>query len=216
MGNNLENFIKLTDDILFKETFGNVENIKYLEDFIESYLKLKKGSLKNKLKVSYESQIPKGFYNQKEMRADLMVVVDNDFIINLEMFTTFNDKSYLKSKEYIMRIHTVQLHSAEEYQNVKKIEQLNIMEEVKTKKYKMKESLVSEEVLILDKLKTVYYRLDLLPKNAYNIDRFTKWLYFIAADTKEKRDEVARGDKILMDLNKWLEEYQNDESLRRN
>ena len=58
-------------------------------------------------------------------------------------------------------------------------------------------------------------RLDLIDKKSYNLsDRFRKQLKFLSALVYEERESIAKGDEILMDLNSWLEEYRNDESLR--
>ncbi len=45
-------FIPLTNDLLFKETFGKVENIRYLEDLLECCFDYEQGSLKDKVKAS--------------------------------------------------------------------------------------------------------------------------------------------------------------------
>lgn len=47
-----KNFISLTDDLLFKEVFGDSRNRIYLEDFLELYFNFKSGYLHNKLKIS--------------------------------------------------------------------------------------------------------------------------------------------------------------------
>lgn len=58
-------------------------------------------------------------------------------------------------------------------------------------------------------------RLDLDDKKYYNLsDRFRRQLEFLGAKSYEERENIAKGDEILMDLNAWLEEYRNDESLR--
>ena len=44
-----KNFIPLTDDILFKETFGREKNIYFLERLLEQYYGLKIGTLKGKI-----------------------------------------------------------------------------------------------------------------------------------------------------------------------
>ena len=116
-------------------------NIRYLEDFIESYLELKQGSLNKKLQVSYESSIPNSTYKEKANRCDLIVLVDNKFIINLEMYKIFNDEAFKKSRLYLMKIASLQLQVGKKYKSLIRVEQLNIIEKLSTKKYKVKRKL---------------------------------------------------------------------------
>ena len=50
-------FIPLTDDVLFKETFGRIQNILLIERFLEQYFHLPKGSLRKKVIVKMESTL---------------------------------------------------------------------------------------------------------------------------------------------------------------
>ena len=211
---NLEyEFIKLTNDKLFKETFGNKNNIKYLEDFIESYLELKQGSLNKKLQVSYESSIPNNTYKEKANRCDLVVSVDNKLIINLEMYKIFNDEAFKKSRLYLMKIASLQSQVGNKYKSLIRVEQLNIIEKLSTKEYKIKRQLKNTKYIGYDDIKMKFYTLDFLNNKEYNESRFTKWLRFINANTEEERENISKGDKILMNLNKWLKDYTNDKSL---
>ncbi len=211
---NLEyEFIKLTNDKLFKETFGNKNNIKYLEDFIESYLELKQGSLNKKLQVSYESSIPNSNYKEKANRCDLIVLVDNKLIINLEMYKVLNDEAFKKSRFYLMKIVSLQLQVGKKYKSLIKVEQLNIIEKLSTKEYKIKRQLKNTKYIGYDDIKMKFYTLDFLNNKEYNESRFTKWLRFINANTEEERENISKGDKILMNLNKWLKDYTSDKSL---
>lgn len=54
--NEEKEFVMLTDDVLFKATFGYPKNISFLEDLLESYYGYEKGMLKGKLKVEYEQE----------------------------------------------------------------------------------------------------------------------------------------------------------------
>ena len=211
---NLEyKFIKLTNDKLFKETFGNKKNIKYLEDFIESYLELKQDSLNKKLQVSYESSIPNSTYKEKANRCDLIVLVDNKLIINLEMYKIFNDEAFKKSRLYLMKIASLQLQVGKKYKSLIRVEQLNIIEKLSTKKYKVKRKLKYCINIGNDDIKMNFYTLDFLGNKEYNESRFTKWLRFINANTEKERENISKGDKILMNLNKWLEDYTSDKIL---
>ena len=64
-----DDFIPLTDDILFKHIFGSSKNTKFIEDFLECYFNYPKGYLKNKVKVNSEALIDKLNYYDKNMRV---------------------------------------------------------------------------------------------------------------------------------------------------
>lgn len=211
-----DNFNSLTNDLLFKEALGNPHNRIALEHFLEDYFNYPVGSLKNKLAVNYESHLDKTRFNDKAFRGDLSVIVDNNLFVNLEMYSTFTMDSLRKSKSYIMRIYSTQLNRGENYNQIKKVTQINFVDNVKIK---INEEIITKHYFINKELSDDFemdiVRLDLDDKKYYNLsDRFRKQLEFLGAKSYEERENIAKGDEILMNLNAWLEEYRNDESLR--
>lgn len=211
-----DNFNSLTNDLLFKEALGNPHNRIALEHFLEDYFNYPVGSLKNKLAVNYESHLDKTRFNDKAFRGDLIVIVDNNLFVNLEMYSTFTMDSLRKSKSYIMRIYSTQLNRGENYNQIKKVTQINFVDNVKIK---INEEIITKHYFINKELSDDFemdiVRLDLDDKKYYNLsDRFRKQLEFLGAKSYEERENIAKGDEILMNLNAWLEEYRNDESLR--
>lgn len=210
------NFDSLTNDLLFKETLGNPHNIKALEHLLEAYFDYPDGFLNDKLAVNYESILEKTRLNDKSIRGDLTVIIDNNLFVNLEMYSEFTKDSLRKSKTYIMRIYSTQLNRGDNYNQIKKVTQINFIDKTKIQ---INEEVISKHYLINERLSDDFeldiVRLDLIPKKGYNLsDRFRKQLEFLSAKTYEERENIAKGDEILMDLNAWLEEYKNDESLR--
>lgn len=210
------NLDSLTNDLLFKETFGHPYNIKALEYLLEAYFDYPDGFLKSKLAVNYESILEKTRLNDKSIRSDLIVIVDNNLFMNLEMYSEFTKASLQKSKTYIMRIYSTQLNKGDNYNQIKKVTQINFVDNVKIK---IDEEALSEYYLINKELSDDFEldiaRLDLIDKKGYNLsNRFRKQLKFLSAKSYEERKIIAEGDEILMDLNAWLEEYKNDEGLR--
>lgn len=204
-------FIGLTDDLLFKEAFGSLENRRILEDLLESYYGLSSGYLKGKLEVEYEKLLPKANYSLKGMRGDLLVKFD-DIIVNIEMYKVFNKESFLKSRSYIMRIYSSELKRGKKYYEVSKVTQINFVDEVnikisndiKSTIYFGAEELssdISMDIVRLDKAKELVYNED---------DRFIKYLKFIGAKSKEERENIAKGDELLMEMDNWLDFYTND------
>lgn len=116
-----ESFDTLTNDLLFKETYGNPHNIRALEYLLESYFDYPKDFLKDKLAVNYESVLEKTRLNDKSIRSDLTIIVNNNLFVNLEMYSEFTKDSLKKSKTYIMRIYSTQLNRGENYNQIKKV-----------------------------------------------------------------------------------------------
>jgi len=201
-------FICLTDDLLFKETFGRRENRKFLEDLLECYHNYDKGYLKNKLDVRYESILEKEDYFNKSVRSDLLVKYDNT-ITDLEMYKLYNEESKIKSDYYIMRIYTSKLEIGDSYKTLTKTTQINFISEDKIgisediKYTKEINKNVSQDYILLDNIKNKPYNED---------ERFMRYLKFIGANSYEERKKCAKGDEMLMELNDWLDAYCNDEA----
>jgi len=210
-------FVALTNDILFKDTFGLPSNIQFLEYLLEAYYNYPVGYLKGKLEVFYESTLEKTKYDDKGFRSDLKVIIDQHIICNIEMFSSFQVDSLTKSKQYTMRIYSTQLYVGDDCANIKKVTQINFIdhpsndvkvmidEEVKRTLY-LGDEKTSEDISI------DLVRLDLARNVEYNeSDRFMRLLKFLGAETKEQRDTYAKGDEVLMGMNKWIDEYMSDD-----
>ncbi len=76
-------FKPLTDDSLFKETFGREKNILFLERFLEIFFGLPKGSLRGKITVKMETTLEKTKDRDTNCRGDILIYMD-DKIINLD------------------------------------------------------------------------------------------------------------------------------------
>ena len=69
---------------------------------------------------------------------------------------------------------------------------------------------------LADKFIIKYYRLDKANEAEYNKDnREVRWLKFIGAESAKERKQIAEGDEIMMELDKWAEEYVNDEKTKK-
>ena len=210
------NFDCLTNDLLFKEAYSNPHNRRALEYLLEAYFNFPDGYLKDKLAVSYESILDKNRLKDKSVRSDLVVIIDNTIFVNLEMYSVFTKNSLKKSKYYIMRIYSSQLNRGDNYNKIKKVTQINFVDNVKIK---IDEEVITEHYLINKELSDDFEldiaRLDLIDKKGYNLsEKFKRQLKFLSAKSYEEREIIAKGDEILMDLNAWLEEYKSDEGLR--
>jgi len=206
-------FIPLTNDLLFKETFGKVENIKYLEDLLESCFNYEQGSLKGKVKVSYEATLDKLRYHDKAERCDLVATINDELLVNLEMYSIFNEEASNKSLSYVMRIVATSLNRGDNYSKLKQVIQINFAENIKvetqgeivnTYNFGFNDDKVKGIIIPIDKAKEISYT---------NNDRFIRRMQFLSAKSAEERAKLTEGDELLKSLNEWLEEYSNDETL---
>ena len=210
-------FIPLTDDVLFKETFGRIQNILLIERFLEQYFHLPKGSLRGKVIVKMESTLEKGKYKDKNSRGDILLYLD-DKIINLEVYRVFNKDSLDKSVFYSNRISGTSLEVGAEYSELKPFISINIVEKVEG--LELSDELISnyryqnEDGELTEKMEIVIIRLDMLKDEDYNVgeDEFKTTLRFIGAQTQEKRDYYAEeGGEYLMSVNYFLNGFMDDE-----
>ena len=212
-------FISLSDDLLFKETFSHPSNRKFLIYFLSCFTDFSFEFLSNvDIKVKYESIFTKTKIDDKSYRGDVIITFSN-YIINLECYSRFNEASFNKSSSYVMRIFSTQLDVGNNnYDILESIIQLNFVDNV-TKEFpnelNFNYGIVNlediEDKRLADKFVMKYFRLDKARRAPYNkSDKTLLWLKFIGAKSAKEREEIAKGDELLMELNNWIDEYVND------
>lgn len=197
-------FISLTEDSLFKVTFGMKRNHKFLEALLESYFGFNDGYLSNKLTTNYELTLDKDKYLDKSVRTDLTVYFDN-MVVNIEMYKVFDEEARSKSNYYVMKINTNQIQVGNKYESYKQITQINF---IKEDKIGIEEKIYSN--INIGKSKTLIHNILLDNKEQYlytKSERFYKFLRIFSAASYEEREEIAKGDEILMELNSWVFDY---------
>ncbi len=163
--------ISLMDDGLFKFIFGTNKNIRFLEDFLESYFNYPQGYLKNKIKVKYEVALPKDNYKQKNIMGDV-VVESTTFVINIEVYQYLNRISLDKSDVYIMRLYLSQYSIGSEYGKGKPVIQINIFKKI-SDEFKGK---IEDKSSITGNFKIIYIKLDKIEEMKYTNVRYKMWL----------------------------------------
>ena len=199
-------FVKLTNDKLFKVTFGRSDNRRFLEDLLESYYGYSKGYLKDKLEASYEVMIDKPTFKEKDSRNDIVVKFNNTYI-NIEMYKVFNDLAYEKSGFYIMRICTNKILIGDSYEKLEKVTQINFIEH---DKINISEDLRSSKTL-MPNVEMNFIKLDKVPRETSNEDRFYKYLRMFNAESFEEMRKIAEGDEVLMEIADWIKAYQGND-----
>ena len=209
----------LYGDLLFKEALTHHDNRKVLIDFLSTMTEFFKDYLESvKLKVSYESPLNKTKAKDKNLRSDIIIKFDN-YIINLESYSYFDELSLAKSLSYIFRIYSTSLDRGNTYEKQESIIQINIVDNVRINispkmlnTYAIINTEDLNEKLLSDKVIIKIYRLDKVQDKNYNVsEKELKWLKFMQAKNYQERLEVAKGSDILMEFNDWLEDYLNDE-----
>ena len=208
-------FLPLYQDKIFIDIFGNNDNIKFSEYFLECFFGLEEGTLKDKVKVGFEVTLTRE-KNHKTSRCDLIFIC-NDEIINVECYSSFTYASLVKSSRYFTRLNEeVLLKSKKEYN---KMTQINIIKKVNLK---MPKSLIDEQIktpmqkvfrisnIRLDQIKNFDYTNS--NKRSEDLLLFFK---FINAESYEERKNIAKERKILMKLNKTINEYMKGTTIRR-
>ena len=204
-------------DLTFKESFADIHNRRQLENLLETFLKLPKGSLKDKLNVSYESQIKKTNINEKSSRTDIVVEFD-DTIVDLEAYVYLDEESVRKSTYYVMKLSVSKIVKGMAYENDKKIIQFNFVDNIHTNigpniinSFHLTHDEYPEIKIEKDRLDINYVRIDKVRELGYNEDELIKWLRFIAARNFQEREKVAEGDGLFMEFNEWIDTYVNDD-----
>ena len=209
-------FKPLTDDSLFKETFGREKNILFLERFLEIFFGLPKGSLRGKITVKMETTLEKTKDGDKNCRGDILIYMD-DKIINLELYSTFDDEALSKVIFYGERISGSLLDVGEKYKKAKKFISINIIDNVKVKVHKEWQSKYRFRYLeheLTDKMEIQFLRLDKVRHIPYTVgeSELVTLLRFIGAETKEERERYAKeGGEYLMSVNYFLNGFMDDE-----
>ncbi len=213
-------FVSLSDDLLFKETFGHPNNRKYLIYFLASITDFSIDYLNTvKMQIKYESILSKTKLNDKIMRGDIIITFKH-YIINLECYSKFNEAAFNKSASYIMRIFSTQMDSGyNNYERLENIIQINIVDNVALsfpEELQFSYGLVNlkdgKDVRLKDKFSIKCFRLDKARELKYNEnDKALLWLKFIGAKSQEERNKIAEGDELIMELNDWIDKYINNE-----
>ena len=211
-------FVPLTNDILFKEMFGRAKHAFILEFFLELFLHLKIGTLKGKLKFQMECTLEKSKFKDKNSRGDNLIVMD-DKIIDLEMFSNFDYEDLCKVLFYTSRVYGTSLDSGAFYQDAKPLISINIIDHVASNKllfedFESKYGFCYQTHQLSDKITIVFIRLDILRNIPYNEDEsdFITFMRFIGAKSLEEREKYAKkGGEILMSANRLIEKFMNDE-----
>ena len=211
----------LSSDLVFKEIFGTQKNIHFLEVLLEELKQFPKNSLKNKVTILNGNPLNKTNVKNKSVASDILVKIPGE-IINLEMYTNFDEEDFTKSKVYFFRIYSTDLPVGEKYTRQHKVSQYNIClksslsftKELETE-YVLKEK--EKNIIVAHDLKGYIYNLDKLEESNYNVGEnnlLNKIFKIIKATTDEERKSIAEGSEFLMDVVTQIRKFLYDEETK--
>lgn len=213
----------LENDLLFKETLAHPDNRDKLIYFLSCFTDFSLDYLNSvNLNVFYESILLKSKLKDKALRSDILIEFDN-YKINLECYSHFNQDSFYKSLVYVMRIYSTNPKRGSKYYNdldhvigINLIDNVNKNTIITNQLYSDLMLIYNKELLLKNDVNLSFYRLDVAKNLPYNKNNKKEvWLKFIGAKNYEERKRIAKGDEKLEKLNEWVEEYVNDEKTNR-
>lgn len=213
-------FIPLTDDLLFKEVMTHPSNREALIDFLKTVMGIEESIIRDNLVVEYESILNKTRVKDKSLRGDVIIKFSN-YYVNLENYSMFDGNSLRKSMSYIMRIYSTQLDRGQKYNEIKKVIQINIVENNETgyfSKFKNHIYLTNEDSdkkIVPEEFYMKVYNLDKIKNEPYNeLDNEKRWMLFIGAKDALTRKKIAKGKELLEKMDEFAEMYVNDEKTK--
>ena len=90
---------------------------------------------------------------------------------------------------------------------------LDLEDEIITNFYLTSERNIKVKIL-KEKLCVKIVQIDKARELGYTNNELERWLKFIAAQNSDERAEVAKGDELLVELNKWIQEYVADDKMQ--
>ena len=175
------------------------------------------------MKGRKRSMLLKTKVTDKSLRGDILVEFGR-FKVNLECYNIFDQNSYNKSLNYVLRIFsTIIERGQKKYNNNERILGINLIANIVSKNTFLGDAICSKVVLEhkeknntheLPNVGIYFYRLDKIDAYSKNEKR-KKWLEFIRAKDYEERAIIAKGDEKMEALNEWVEEYINDERTKK-
>lgn len=201
-----EEIIPGTFDLVFKRILTN--NREYLAEIVSGITNIPKEDIIEKAEIKNSEHIVSNI-NEKKKMSDLIIEVEEN-VINLEMDREYYKEINRKNNEYIFKISMVNKDK-----NIMQINFLGYKEEKKNIISKI--MLRDEEGNIEDDSITKYkVNLENLKEKYYNNNKLTKIekrLLMLILEKREELKDISRGDKVMEEVNKELNELSDDKYL---
>lgn len=176
-----------------KNIFGTTHNSRFTIDLLESFFDLDRGSLKG-LKITNSVKLLENIIAGKEIEMDIMVKLPDKTKINLEFYSSYSLPKEIKSSMYITKEYSGQLAKGEDYNLIKKVEQINFINRDTLRKddKAIKTFCLIDKENLSNKMLEEYLELTIVnvasvKQKVYNKGNknFELWRQFIGAKTKK-------------------------------
>ena len=209
-------FYTLKNDIIFKNTFDTNKRLKRL---LEETLNLK-------IKEIYKSNTELPIKNITEKRKYLDLILETDKgIINVELNYGYKKELPNRNFLYFCKMISSSIKRSNSYLDVKKHIQLNITWNLQQyftfdiTKRKIINCYITDDKthnkLYENIFEIIHINMDYFERVWYHgdVEKENPFLMLLAAPTKEKIDLICKGDKFMRELNKKIEDLNNNDDI---
>jgi len=210
---NTVEFIKASNDGVFKSLFGNEKNRDLLEKLLEETLK-KKVEVKELLM----QDIPKESIEEKDKTLDVLVLAEGEKI-NIELNIGTYDGLYNRNACYIFSKYVGSVKPGESYRKMDNFIQINLTSGLPKEK-----EIISRYELIdintkerfIKNLEIYEFNLDKIKEMCYNEGKKEYKILATLMCDKEELHDICKGDKVLEKLESEVVKMNEDDQIREN
>ena len=193
----MSNFIKATNDQMFKAIFTPRKNRELLKEFIKRSLKKVKKVNLDDLKI-LSSEVPKDNINVKGKTLDVLAET-KDGILNIELNNGYYPALHRRNAGYIFSKYSEEVKVSETYNKMKTFIQINFTKGLSNNKRDMEVYTLKNEYndqFYIDNLIIVEFNIDKIKNEWYNKSKDLKFIAALDASLEEL-DKMCMGDEYM-------------------
>ena len=202
-------------DFVFKNIFGSEKNSKILISFLNATLKSK--DLITSVEIK-NTDLNKGYIEDKFSRLDVKATTSNEEIINIEIQLKNEYNMIKRSLYYWSKLYSEQLNEGEDYSILKRTICINILnfKYLKTRKfhsgYRLKEIYSNEE--LSDVAEIHFIEIPKLEEGSDEKDMLVAWIEFLKDPESEKVRSLEMSIDEIRQAKDELIRMSNDDTQR--
>ena len=202
-------------DFVFKNIFGSEKNSKILISFLNATLKSK--DLITSVEIK-NTDLNKGYIEDKFSRLDVKATTSNEEIINIEIQLKNEYNMIKRSLYYWSKLYSEQLNEGEDYSILKRTIFINILnfKYLKTRKfhsaYRLKEIYSNEE--LTDVAEIHFIEIPKLEDGSDEKDMLVPWIEFLKDPESEKVRNLEMSIEEIRQAKDELIKMSNDDTQR--
>ena len=202
-------------DFVFKNIFGSEKNSKILISFLNATLKPK--DLITSVEIK-NTDLNKGYIEDKFSRLDVKATTSNEEIINIEIQLKNEYNMIKRSLYYWSKLYSEQLNEGEDYSILKRTICINILnfKYLKTRKfhsaYRLKEIYSNEE--LTDVAEIHFIEIPKLEDGSDEKDMLVPWIEFLKDPESEKVRNLEMSIEEIRQAKDELIKMSNDDIQR--